>query len=45
MIVRATPDLHNQARFLDGRTLVVTEERAEESPARRCYGAPKVLSR
>ena len=29
--------LRNQARFLDGRTLVVTGERAEESPARAHY--------
>lgn len=29
--------LRNQPRFLDGRTLVVTGERAEESPARARY--------
>ena len=29
--------IRNQARFLDGRTLVVTGERAEESPARVHY--------
>lgn len=31
--------IRNQARFLDGRTLVVTGERAEESPARARYAA------
>lgn len=29
--------IRNQARFLDGRTLVVTGERAEESPSRARY--------
>ncbi len=31
--------IRNQARFLDGRTLVITGERAEESPARAHYAA------
>ncbi|WP_267414236.1 phosphoadenosine phosphosulfate reductase family protein [Sphingomonas sp. GC_Shp_4] len=31
--------IRNQPRFLDGRTLVITGERAEESPARARYAA------
>jgi 3'-phosphoadenosine 5'-phosphosulfate sulfotransferase (PAPS reductase)/FAD synthetase len=31
--------IHGQARFLEGRTLVITGERAEESPARAQYAS------
>jgi 3'-phosphoadenosine 5'-phosphosulfate sulfotransferase (PAPS reductase)/FAD synthetase len=31
--------IRNQSRFLDGRTLVITGERAEESPSRARYAA------